>query len=343
VVLAAWQAAVVPMGENDGQRAGIERMKRTREGGGRRVAGIWAAFAAVLTAACELREVTLAEPEDVIIAEVVLRAGDSLQTALVYRTRGVDGAVGARVSNAVVEVTAEAGGLMRYRPAPVARCLTPDSNGTVPATAARVGSCYVAAAGDVIPVLPGARYSLRVLTTDGRELTGTTVVPGAFEVRTPATAACRLPPGGQLQMRWTESDGAWAYLVDARFAGLRNAFAPLGITVPQDPFTLTGLAIGRADTTIALPQGFGLFDRFDSDLTPALVALQSGIPGNVVVDVTLAAGDRNFINWVRGGNFNPSGLVRVPSIRGGGTGVFGALAVHRVRVETRTASQLPAC
>jgi len=41
--------------------------------------------------------------------------------------------------------------------------------------------------------------------------------------------------------------------------------------------------------------------------------------------VTIAAADRNYVNWERGGNFNPSGAVRVASIRGGGTGVFGSM------------------
>jgi hypothetical protein len=40
------------------------------------------------------------------------------------------------------------------------------------------------------------------------------------------------------------------------------------------------------------------------------------------------------VNWVRGGSFNPSGTVRVPSISGGGTGVFGSLVTRTVRLHT---------
>ncbi|HAW90536.1 MAG TPA: hypothetical protein DCX61_07725, partial [Gemmatimonadetes bacterium] len=52
----------------------------------------------------------------------------------------------------------------------------------------------------------------------------------------------------------------------------------------------------------------------------------------------------NFVNWQRGGNFNPSGQVRVPSLRGDGTGVFGA-AVNRGFdvVSSDQASALPDC
>ena len=48
--------------------------------------------------------------------------------------------------------------------------------------------------------------------------------------------------------------------------------------------------------------------------------------------MSIAAADRNYVNWVRGGNFNPSGQVRVPSVRGDGTGVFAATVVRSLRV-----------
>lgn len=43
----------------------------------------------------------------------------------------------------------------------------------------------------------------------------------------------------------------------------------------------------------------------------------------------IAAGDRNYVNWLRGGRFNPSGMIRVPSVHGDGTGVFGSVASTR--------------
>jgi hypothetical protein len=59
--------------------------------------------------------------------------------------------------------------------------------------------------------------------------------------------------------------------------------------------------------------------------------------------VVVAAADRNYVNWVRGGNFNPSGLVRVPSVRGDGTGVFGSIVAKTVVLTTVPESTAPAC
>jgi hypothetical protein len=39
----------------------------------------------------------------------------------------------------------------------------------------------------------------------------------------------------------------------------------------------------------------------------------------------VAAADRNYINGVRGGSFNPSGPVRISSVVGDAVGVFGSL------------------
>ncbi len=112
---------------------------------------------------------------------------------------------------------------------------------------------------------------------------------------------------------------------------------------PPDELDLLGLAIGAADTTIVFPQEFGVFDRFtvDRDL---LLALQEGLPAGARADVLVAAGDRNFVNWVRGGNFNPSGQVRVPSVTGDGTGVFGSLVVRgRTLLTEPDGTGIPSC
>ena len=66
-----------------------------------------------------------------------------------------------------------------------------------------------------------------------------------------------------------------------------------------------------------------LFNRFDLDSDLA-VRLQRGLPVGASAEVSITAVDRNYVNWQRGGNFNPSGVVRVPSLRGAGTGVLGS-------------------
>jgi hypothetical protein len=50
----------------------------------------------------------------------------------------------------------------------------------------------------------------------------------------------------------------------------------------------------------------------------------------------IAAVERNYVNWVRGGNFNPSGLVRVSSLRGAATGTFGGVSVREFQVLSST-------
>jgi hypothetical protein len=46
----------------------------------------------------------------------------------------------------------------------------------------------------------------------------------------------------------------------------------------------------------------------------------------------ISATDRNYVNWVRGGNFNPSGVVRVPSVGGDGIGVFASTVTRTFEV-----------
>jgi hypothetical protein len=107
----------------------------------------------------------------------------------------------------------------------------------------------------------------------------------------------------------------------------------VGIDVTEDPLVLLGLSISREDTTIVFPGEFGVFDRGDLD-RDLLAFLQRGLPAGASASVVVTAGDRNYVNWVRGGGFNPSGQVRLPSLSGiGGTGVFGSQVVRRFLLE----------
>jgi hypothetical protein len=118
---------------------------------------------------------------------------------------------------------------------------------------------------------------------------------------------------------------------------------PRGIDPPSDPLRLFGLAISNTDTTIAFPAEFGVFDRFDADLTETLAAIQGGLPPGVEAEVVIAAADRNYVNWERGGAFNPSGFVRVPSVFGDGTGVFAAILPRSFFLTTAAVPSLPPC
>jgi hypothetical protein len=296
--------------------------------------------AVLLLSGCELREITIALPQDIIVAEVVLQEGSSRQTAYIHRTLSPRGT--ARVLDARVYVhDEERDHTIQYFADADSLCLSP----APPPGLASTGTCYVAR-GPADLVRTGARYTLRIEVPDRPELVGATRVPADFDITTPTGPECHLQPRTSLTLAWTASADAWVYVTQARFTGLLDALRAQGValppTVPDEPIDLLGLAIGAADTTIVFPSGFGLFDRADEALHPILVAIGDGLPAGVTVALVVAAADRNYVNWVRGGAFNPSGTVRVPSIRGGGTGVFGSLVTRRRAVDTGS-GELPPC
>lgn len=270
------------------------------------------------------------------MAEAYLRTDVASQELFLYRTLpGRGGSL--RVDGAQVTIRDEAGRTLTLPPARGGEaCARYDVFEEQSA-----GSCY-ASASNVRFVEPGRAYSLDVTLPDGGRLTGATTVPAAFEIRRPAAPTCVLD-SGRYQITWTRSEGAWAYQTVAWFRGLAPGLEALGVEAPPDELELLGLALGTSDTTIVFPEEFGVFDRFSLD-RDLLLALQNGIPEGAYAELTVAAGDRNFVNWVRGGNFNPSGQIRVPSIIGDGTGVFAALMVlRRTLVAEGTPGELPSC
>lgn len=289
---------------------------------------------------CELQEVTLTQPEDLVVAEAEVvvtrtlppggedpeRVPHLIASVFLHRTYG---GADMLVPNAVVTITARASGLAITVPeVEVAECLLFDaSENEFPPPP---GSCYRFAALPS-PFLPGDQLDLEVTTDRGENLLGTATVPGSFALEDLAYEPvpgpdrdflfCTLPPESLYRISWTPSAGAWAYLAETNIDGLDRIFAPLGIEVPTSLF-LDGLAVGE-DTDIVFPSEFGVFDRFDLDRELSLL-LQEGLPAGTFAGVSVSALDRNWVNWARGGSFNPSGAVRVPSVFGDGTGVFGA-------------------
>lgn len=302
----------------------------------------------LLAGACTLADVTLPASEEVVAVEAVLRTDADVQTVVLHRSldgREVRGVPGARVT-----VTAPGGRTMLFAESDQECFHVPgeyfnDEAGSVEA------SCYQSSAAEGLWVRPGSVYLLRVETPDGRVIQGRTRVPGAFALAglpfsTRAeergfSASCALVPGRILPVAWSRSDSAWSYIAPIRIFNLRDALARGGLEVAvPDPLELVGLAISEEDTTIALPSEFGVFDRFQYD-TDALTALQTGFPEGVVAELVVAAADRNYVNGVRGGRFNPSGPVRISSVSGDGVGVFGSLVplYLRIRVQSEEASR----
>jgi hypothetical protein len=277
--------------------------------------------------ACELQKITLVTSEDVVVAEVFVQLeeggdGDVTVRAFLHRTLSTSGASG-QVRGAHVTIVREDGSTLE-----LAETVEGDCAETLPVDGD--GNCYWAPP-QPGRFQPGEHLQLEIGLADGGVLRSATTVPGGFSLVgiAPGTT-CRLSPDTSMEVRWSRSGGAWAYVNETVLRGIGPALAGEGIDVEDDLYLL-GLSVSAADTTIVFPGEFGVFNRFELDQDIAL-RLQRGLPVGVAADVTITATDRNYVNWVRGGNFNPSGQVRLPSVRGDGTGVFASAVVRRMQV-----------
>lgn len=311
---------------------------------GRAFAPILVAAAGLGVAACSLEEVTLVEAEDVVVAEVYVELvpgapGKDRLTALLHRT--LEGGTGASrpVPGARVIVTRADGLSIELVETDLEVCVV-----SLPVDG--TGTCHWAATELASLLRPGDELEVRIELPGGGLLRGAATVPGGFSLLSaPSEGFCTVAPSTLFEVRWTRSAGAWAYVNETLISGLRAALEPGGIEVEDDPLYLLGLSVSAADTTIVFPSEFGLFDRFDLSQDLAVV-LQGGLPDGTDAKVTITAGERNYVNWVRGGNFNPSGQVKIPSLRGDGTGVFAATVsrnFHVLVVPGGETEGVPAC
>jgi hypothetical protein len=282
--------------------------------------------------ACELQEVSVVDVEDVLVAEVYVnldaeRPGNGRVFAFLHGTLGGAGSTPpGEAFDATVSLTRSDGLVLPLILSPEGSCL--EDAPTAP------GACFAPADSTAAGLFdPGDRLEAHVELSDGRVLFGATTVPGAFQLDA-ISNACRLDPDTLMPIAWTRSEGAWAYINETVIRGLADLLEPEGIEASNHLYLL-GLSVSAADTTIVFPSEFGLFDRFDLDQALA-VRLQTGLPPGTLADVAITAVDRNYVNWVRGGSFNPSGQVRVPSLQGDGTGVFASTLSHRFGVVVLT-------
>lgn len=296
------------------------------------------AVLALGSSGCELTDVTLVDLPDVVVAEVYATVADAPTDnrlrAFLHGTEGGSAPSSARFDDATVTVTDGDGAAWTLGLSVVDDCVGSRPEGSD-------GSCFAADAVLASSLEAGEALTLDVILADGRRLRGATRIPGAFVVENVA-ATCRVDPDTRLPLRWSRSDSAWAYVSEASITGLPEALASEGIEAP-DTVHLLGLSISESDTTVVFPNEFGVFDRFDldADLT---VRLQDGVPEGVTADVAITAVDRNYVNWVRGGSFNPSGAVRVSSLVGDGSGVFGSAVTRRFTiVATADTAAAPPC
>ena len=297
------------------------------------------ALAVVLpwVSACELQEITVAEAEDVVVAEVYVSVDVNgvYGIAWIHRTLGGESTYPVSAANVFLRSEFRAT-TVRLDPTDPSICagdeLPPEFR----------GSCYFAGPLETRLFGPGALVEAIVRLPDGGRITGRTRVPGEYRIVSPHTGRrrmCSLEAGQRLKVEWTRAEGAWAYISETQIINLTEALQDTDIEVTEDPLLLVGVSISEKDTTIVFPSEFGLFDRVNLDRDLALV-LQDGLPFGTQAEVVVAAADRNYVNWVRRGIFNPSGIVRVPSLYGDGTGVFGSVVRQRFTVDAGL--QIPA-
>ena len=294
--------------------------------------------APVILGGCDLEEITIVEIEDVVIAEIYVNlfedAAENQIRALLHRTIGTSGSGLDELTNARIVVSRSDGLTLELAEVAIEACIA--------ASEAEPGACFLADPVQTPYLSPGDVLEVMVTFPDGGTLLGAARVPSSFEIDG-IPAVCRLPPDTLLPIRWSSSEGAWAYVNEASIEGLPRALLLEGIQMDDDPLNLLGLSISDQDTTIVFPSEFGVFDRFDLDRAVS-VRLQSGLPNLTAAEVSISAVDGNYVNWARGGNFNPSGQVRVPSLRGDGTGVFGATVNRRFILSSESrVGTLPSC
>ena len=281
----------------------------------------------LVASGCELQEITLVDFEDVVVAEVYVTLGETPGThtviGLLHGTSAGAPPESRTFEDATVRVTRGDGLVLDLGVVPIERCLESQPESAT-------GTCFAADSDLAAQLRAGDALALEITLGSGAGTAlGALVLPGEFSLSGPS-GVCRLPPDTTLDVRWSSSAGAWAYINETLIEGLDSALADEGIQA-EDSLFLLGLSVSATDTTVVFPSEFGIFDRFDLDQDLAL-RLQRGLPDRTSATVSIAAVERNYVNWVRGGNFNPSGLVRVSSLRGAATGVFGGVAVRQFRV-----------
>ena len=289
---------------------------------------------------CELEEVTVVEVNEVVIAEIYLDItsdpGGNIARAFLHRTVGLGGVdTLPSLTESTVTMTRNDGYSFVLTAEATDECLESSP-------LEEPGACFVSEL-PVTSIGPGDIVEVRVELPGGGRITGASRVPGDFEVSSIPTL-CVLAPNTLMTVTWSSSSEAWAYLNETSIRGLPEALRGSGVEVTDDPLYLLGLSISDSDTTVVFPSEFGIFNRFTSGYADLARRLQTGLPLGVTAEVSITAVDGNYVNWARGGNFNPSGQVRVPSLSGDGTGVFGTTVGRSFDVlVSNESSGLPAC
>jgi hypothetical protein len=279
---------------------------------------------------CELTETTITEPEAALVAEVYVELGsmpgEHRVTGFIHGTVGRASSPMGVAESVRLWILTPSGTEIELAPAEEELCvdgalLPPDW----------FGDCYVADPMGLGALRPGDRLELTIERATGALVRGVSEVPDDFGLTRPVAGRgrCVVPGSSLVDIVWTSSPGARAYVSETKIVGLLDALP----ASDADTLELLGLSISATDTSIVFPAEFGVFDRFDLEREIAL-ALQEGLPDGTRAEVFISAADQNYVNWARGGNFNPSGQVRIPSLQGDGFGVFGSIVRRSLSIST---------
>lgn len=294
--------------------------------------------ALLISTGCDLANVEIIVPvPDLVVAEatVVLTVDptdpDRAYThILAITTRYPDGGHPHGVHGASIHVIGESGRSVRLleEPDPVPNCVDRDF----------FGSCYRATSSSAI-FSPGERLSLEVVLPDGGVLRGESRMPGIFSAVDLflLDGRCRLSPNSNYRFTWAPVEGTAAYLGEVGVGGI-------GHLEVEDRISWTTTFVGGARTEVVFPRGFlTTIEVSDPEFARAL---RTGLPEGAVADIAIGAMDLNWTNWIREGRINLNGDVRVPSVFGDGTGVFGTAVRWRISLESREVNgddDLPLC
>lgn len=208
------------------------------------------------------------------------------------------------------------------------------------------GTCYLASASPS-PFAPGERVLLTIESPAGGVAEGATRLPEAFAPAGGLASRggrCLTEPDKTHRFSWSVAEGAQAYVGAAAVDGLDPRIWPGDRELyAGEPLHMTGLPFGRDSTEMAFPRDFGVLFSATVVDTTVTDMLQRGLPNGATADVAVGAIDRNWFNWIRLPTFETlfvnstfdTGEIRIPSIFGAGTGVFGAGVRWTVAVESR--------
>ena len=203
-----------------------------------------------------------------------------------------------------------------------------------------IGSCYTATRFSAY-FAPGEELSLIITMADGAILQGVARIPGKFAPSGLSLndGRCRMEPDTNYRFGWPPAEGAWAYIGEAGITGLGDELWPY-----TEVLYVPVISIGD-HTGMTFPRDF-LFDVIYEREGELYRTLHRGLPAGTSADIAIGAVDRNWANWERPGRPLPQGEIRIPSVFGDGTGMFGAAVRWKVSVESRRAEgngDLPLC